>query len=68
MSNMKIKQIKKGKIWLFFEEKEIRLTQLDEIITRKIQVNNSLTAMIRWTLDNETHSNIQECFLNVAQS
>lgn len=26
MSNMKIKQIKKGKIWLFFEEKEIRLT------------------------------------------
>ena len=57
---------KKGKNWLFPEEAEIRLTQLDQIIVRNIPVKCSLIAMMRCTLDNETLSNIQECFLKVA--
>ena len=59
---------KKGKnwLWLFPLEAEIRLTQLDQIIVRNIPVKYSLTTMMRCTLDNETLSGIQECFLQGA--
>ena len=57
------KTYKKGKNWLFCEELEIRLTQLGQIIVRNIPVKYSLKAMVKCTLGNETHSNIQEFFL-----
>ena len=38
---------KKGKKWIFPEEAEIRLTQLDQIIVLNIPVKYSLTAMMR---------------------
>ena len=57
---------KKGKNWIFPEEAEIRLTQSDQIIVLNIPVKYSVTAMMRCSLDNETLSNIQECFFKVA--
>ena len=56
---------KRGKNWLFPEEAEIRSTQFDHIIARNIPIKYSFTAIMRCTLDNETHSNIEECFQKV---
>ena len=52
-----MKKINKEKNWLFPEKAEIRLTQLDQIIVCNMPVKYSQTAMMRRTLDNETHSN-----------
>ena len=53
---------KKGLKWLFPSEAEIYTTKIEQIVVRNIPVRYSLTAVMRFALDEETHTYIENCF------
>ena len=64
VSHMK-RSDRKGLNWLFPEEADVHDASTDQILMRHIQVNYTLTAMIRCVIPCETLDHILECFSKI---